>query len=316
MGLFKSKYLGEKEEAPETTQDNLTNYEVNKSNAEAIESLQDLDDTLSIEEMEARTRIRQRRELARAEVERKKMDRKEFLVSFRNATTIVYYLIYTAVLSVYMYILCDILLASIAIGMIGGVLLTYWFVYRDNVMKTDQINYRNLTNLATQIDFNMQNGMNVSNTLDSLKDSYEGSVGTELRYTSAKLKADAELETSNFDKYGFTSFDVFLRNLKIQYIEGISPKKLFKIPLTAINFEWIQRKNLLNKNRNARKVEFLSLFIMGAIPLMLRFVASDVYGIFLGYPNIAFCLATFATLAMAKFFCMVQKGYLNISVSL
>lgn len=104
--------------------------------------------------------------------------------------------------------------------------------------------------------------------------------------------------------------------MKIQYIEGISPKKLFKIPLTAINFEWIQRKNLLNKNRNARKVEFLSLFIMGAIPLMLRFVASDVYGIFLGYPTIAFCLATFATLAMAKFFCMVQKGYLNISVSL
>ncbi len=305
-GLFSKGKKKRKNEVVEETDINLDKIDVEEY----------YDDSLSIEELEQRERIRQRQELAKAEMEKKKADRKAFIESFKTVGTIGWFVFFSILSTGYMWWLCGLLIPSILIGMIGGTRLTYWFYFRNNVLKQEEEEFKSLTNIATQINFNMQNGKNVADTLEFIKDDYDGRIGADLNYTYSKLMVEGELITENFEKYGFTSFDIFLRNLQIAYHDGIDSKQLFKFPLSNINYEAIERDNLARKNRASRKQEMFTMGIAVFIPFSLRLFAKEVFMAYLGYPLPAFILATIVYFAFVFIATHLQKVALDVSVSI
>lgn len=297
----------------------------NKKDEEDLEdigniSLDDIDNfedsSLSIEELEQRERIRQREELAEAEMDRKRAERSAFWESFKTSGTIVNYLVYTVLSTVYVYYLSGVLIPSILVALGGSLIITYWFYFKKNLLEVEEQEFKDLTNVAIQINFNMQNGKNVADTLEYIKDDYDGRIGADLNYTYSKLMSDGELVTENFEEYGFTSFDIFMRNLQIAYHDGVDAKKLFKFPLSNINFEAIERNNLYIKNKASKFQEMVTLGIGVFIPASIRIFASEVYMAFLGYPVISIIFSTviyFAFIMIAKH---LQKLALDVSVSL
>lgn len=296
-------------------QKNVVDVQESEFNLESIDT-DEFYEELSIEELEQRERQRQRQELAKAEIEKKKADRRDFIDSFKTFGTLAWFIIYTAVCASYVYWLSGILIPSVIMGLIGSYRLTYWFYYRKNVLEKEEREFRELTNIATQINFNMQNGKNVADTLEYIKDEYTGRVGADINYTYSKLMVEGELITTNFDKYGFTSFDIFMRNLQIAYHDGIEPKKLFKFPLSIINYEAIERDSLLNKNKASKKQEMMTLFISIFIPASLRVAANEVFMAYLGYPVPAFIMASLALMAFVWIATYLQKTSLDVSVSI
>lgn len=308
-GLFKRSKKDEREEL----NNNIENIDLDYENF-TLEGLQD--DSLSIEELEQRERVRQRKELAKAEIAKKKADRLAFIESFKSVGTLIQFAIYSGISTVYIWWLSGVLIPSIIVSFIGAFWLTYWFYYRKNKLEVEESEFKDLTNIATQINFNMQNGKNVADTLNYIKDDYEGRVGADLDYTYSKLMAEGVLITDNFDKYGFTSFDIFLRNLQIAYHDGIDAKKLFKFPLSNINYEAIERDDLLNKNKASKKQELMTWAVGVFIPVSLRLFAKDVFMAYLGYPMVAFIGAIIVYFVLLKILTSLQKVALDVSVSL
>ena len=274
-------------------------------------------DGVSLEELEKEERVRQRRELAQAAVKLKKEDRKQFISTFTKAETMIYFAICTAGSWAYMSWLSNLLLPSLLVSIVTGVWLTYWLQYKKTQLDIEQKELQDLSNFASQINFHMQNGKNVADTLEYIKDDYAGGrVGADIEFTFSKLMADGELITSNFERYDFTAFNVFSRNLQIAYHDGIDPKRLFKFPLNNINFEWVERNNLKLKNEAQRKQEFMSVAVSALIPASLRLAANRVYMDFLEQPEMAFILSAIVLLGMVMIITKIQKRALDVSVSL
>lgn len=274
-------------------------------------------DGVSLEELEKEERVRQRRELAQAAVKLKKEDRKQFISTFTKAETMIYFAICTAASWAYMSWLSNLLLPSLLVSIVTGVWLTYWLQYKKTQLDIEQKELQDLSNFASQINFHMQNGKNVADTLEYIKDDYAGGrVGADIEFTFSKLMADGELITSNFERYDFTAFNVFSRNLQIAYHDGIDPKRLFKFPLNNINFEWVERNNLKLKNEAQRKQEFMSVAVSALIPASLRLAANRVYMDFLEQPEMAFILSAIVLLGMVMIITKIQKRALDVSVSL
>lgn len=293
----------------ETIPENITIEEIDYTNTYA-------DEGISLEELEAEERVRQRKEFAKAKVARKKEERKMFIQSFSSPTTLVAFILFTVVSFGYLTWLNNIPVASAVLAVIGGIWMTYWFVYKQGILDIEQQELQDLSNFASQINFHMQNGKNVADTLEYIKDDYSGRVGADIEFTYSKLMSDGELVTSNFDHYNFTAFNVFARNLQIAYHDGIEPKKLFKFPLNNINFEWVERNKLLLKNMAQKKQEFMGVAIAALIPCSLRLAASQVFTEYLGYPLVAVILSLIVYFGMVKVIVGVQKVALDVSVSL
>lgn len=279
-------------------------------------SIEDGIDSTTLEELEAEERIRQRKEFAKAQLERKRADRRAFFYSFGNTDTLVAFAIYMVTSSAYLWWLNANILPSMLIAAVGSVWMTYWFVYKKAGLEVENQELQDLANFASQINFHMQNGKNVADTLEYVKEDYKGRVKADIEYTFSKLMSDGELVTSNFERYEFTAFDVFLRNLHIAYHEGIEPRQLFRFPLNNINFEWIERNNLMLKNTSQKKQEMMSVGVGVLIPASLRVAANSVYMDFLGYPLVAVILSTVLYFGILKVVTSIQRKSLDISVSL
>lgn len=293
----------------ETIPENITIEEIDYTNNYA-------DEGISLEDLEAEERVRQRKEFAKAKVTRKKEERKMFIQSFSSPTTLVAFILFTVVSFGYLTWLNNVPIASAVLAIIGGIWMTYWFVYKQGILDIEQQELQDLSNFASQINFHMQNGKNVADTLEYIKGDYSGRVGADIEFTYSKLMSDGELVTSNFDQYNFTAFNVFARNLQIAYHDGIEPKKLFKFPLNNINFEWVERNKLLLKNMAQKKQEFMSVAIAALIPCSLRIAASQVFTEYLGYPLVAVILSLIVYFGMVKVIVGVQKVAMDVSVSL
>lgn len=325
LNIFKEEFLTDTREAlPELVEKKLPELEMpnndisDREENNRRESIvkQSMEEELSLEELETQERIRQRKEFAKAQLDRKRADREQFIKSFKNPMNLVSYVAFVGVSFLYLNYLSNVAIAATIISLLGSVWLSYWFVYKPSLLAVEQQELMDLTDLASQINFHMQNGKNVADTLEYIKDNYGGRVGSDVNYTYTKLMADGELITSNFERYNFTSFNVFTRNLQIAYHDGADPKKLFKFPLNNINFEWIERQNLDMKNKSQRNQEFMGLAISALIPCALRLVANKVYMDFLGYPLVAVILSTIVYFGFIKIMTSVQKLRLDISVSL
>ncbi len=293
----------------ETIPENITIEEIDYTNTYA-------DEGISLEDLEAEERVRQRKEFAKAKVTRKKEERKMFIQSFSSPTTLVAFILFTVVSFGYLTWLNNVPIASAVLAIIGGIWLTYWFVYKQGILDIEQQELQDLSNFASQINFHMQNGKNVADTLEYIKGDYSGRVGADIEFTYSKLMSDGELVTSNFDQYNFTAFNVFARNLQIAYHDGIEPKKLFKFPLNNINFEWVERNKLLLKNMAQKKQEFMGVAIAALIPCSLRIAANQVFMEYLGYPLVAVILSLIVYFGMVKVIVGVQKVAMDVSVSL
>lgn len=274
------------------------------------------DDSLSIEELEQRERIRQRQELAQAEIEKKKEDRSDYFKSFKTVGTITAFILFTFVTSMYLWWLNGALLPSILLGAVGSMKLTYWFYHRKNVVDKEEEEFKSLRHIATQINFNMQNGKNVADTLLGIKDDFDGRVGADLNYMYSKLMVEGELVTDHFEKYNFTSFDIFMRNLQIAYYDGVDTKKLFKFPLSNINYESVERDNLSRKNQASKRQELMTVAIGIFIPASIRFFAKEVFMAYLGYQLIAVAFSAIIVFAFIKIACSLQRLSLDVSVSI
>lgn len=274
------------------------------------------DDSVSIEELEQRERIRQRQELAKAEIAKKKADRQDYLQSFKTVGTLMTFLMFTMVGTAYVWFIGGVFVPAVLFGMVGAYRLTYWFYYRKNVLAKEESEFKDLTNIATQISFNMQNDKNVADTIAHIKEDYEGRVGADLNYTFSKLMVEGELVTDNFEKYGFTSFDIFLRNLQIAYYDGVDTKQLFKFPLSNINYEAIERDDLNRKNQASLKQELFTFFIGFLLPASVKISAKEVFMAYLGYPLVTVPVAGILFILFVLVACSLQKTRLDVSVSL
>lgn len=298
-----------KNEVIETIPENITIEQVDYTSNFSEEGV-------SLEDLEAEERVRQRKEFAKAKVTRKKEERKMFIQSFSSPATVMAFVVFTLVSFGYMTWLNNVPVASAILAVIGGVWLTYWFVYKQGILDIEQQELQDLSNFASQINFHMQNGKNVADTLEYIKGDYTGRVGADIEFTYSKLMSDGELVTSNFDQYNFTAFNVFARNLQIAYHDGIEPKKLFKFPLNNINFEWVERNNLLIKNKAQKKQELMGVAISALIPCSLRLAANPVFMEYLNYPLVTVTLSLIVYFGMVKVIVGVQRLSMDVSVSL
>lgn len=215
---------------------------------------------------------------------------------------------------VYMYVLNESIVIAVLSGIVGMIFGFYHSVYLPEKLKRKLALLKDLQNYSTTMTFYLKSGYNVYHSFEKVSTRVSKEVASSVRETMKRLDKDAKLDTSSFEEHQFNSLNVFHEILDIKYDKGGSAKEMFTRANGNINFE-ITKYDELFRMKNARKKQIL--LMMGAvlgIPLMLRFMASDLYSQFLSVGAMAVGLnfALFIACLISLYF--LQKNATNISI--
>lgn len=267
-----------------------------------------LEEVQQVEEQKSKQRV----EISKKEL--RKAERKEFIRAFTRPQHFLTALGVTGVSSIYLYLTTDTVLTSILIGLIGGVLFSFYYSFLENKLEAEQKDLATIESYCLDVSFHMQTGKTVGQTLKNISENYTGKVGADIKHTYTMLKNTGELDFTHFNKYEFTALDIFHRNMLIYYQDGGDAKRLFKRPLKNMSTELVKRDELYRKNRFQRRQENVALTIALAIPLIMRLMVSDLYADFTSMQMVALSIVGLCYFGCMVISFMVQRRALDISV--
>ena len=271
---------------------------------------------LTLDEIETIEYRKAKRQLIKAEAEKKEQDRIDFFESFTQPKTIFGFFGFYLANFGYLFFLSNQFAFSLLIGAIGAWFLTKWFIFKEFQMDIRERELHDLEAVATEISFESQAGKNVYMTLESLlaKEKYRGRVKADLDYTFNTLVTETVLDVTNFETYEFTPFNLFLRNVSIWYTEGVPVKHLFEKSINNINFELVNRDLLRNNLAKQLKTELVSVGIALAMPAAIRMAAPAQFAIAVGKPiPWAILISIFYAGQIATVISLKKKA-LNVSI--
>ena len=271
---------------------------------------------LTLDEIETIEYRKAKRQLIKAEAEKKEQDRIDFFESFTQPKTIFGFFGFYLANVGYLFFLSNQFAFSLLIGAIGAWFLTKWFIFKEFQMDIRERELHDLEAVATEISFESQAGKNVYMTLESLlaKEKYRGRVKADLDYTFNTLVTETVLDVTNFETYEFTPFNLFLRNVSIWYTEGVPVKHLFEKSINNINFELVNRDLLRNNLAKQLKTELVSVGIALAMPAAIRMAAPAQFAIAVGKPIPWVILISIFYAGQIATVISLKKKALNVSI--
>lgn len=271
---------------------------------------------LTLDEIETIEYRKAKRQLIKAEAEKKEQDRIDFFESFTQPKTILGFFGFYLANFGYLFYLSNQFAFSLLIGAIGAWYLTKWFIYKEFQMDIRERELHDLEAVATEISFESQAGKNVYMTLETIlaKEKYRGRVKADLDYTFNTLVTETVLDVTNFETYEFTPFNLFLRNVSIWYTEGVPVKHLFEKAINNINFELVNRDLLRNNLAKQLKTELVSVGIALAMPAAIRMAAPAQFAIAVGKPIPWVILITIFYAGQIATVVSLKKKALNVTI--
>lgn len=215
----------------------------------------------------------------------------------------------------YFYITTENVFISILIGVVGLAFFFYHFSYKTRRLNNYQQQLSDLLKYVNNVKFFLGIGENVLHALMSTVPTITNKqVRKDIQKTIDRLKDDVELDTSHFEKYEFPSLNQFHQNLAICYEYGGNVKEMFDPIQKNIMLE-LQKRDELYKRRKGFALSFYTLIaIILAIPVLMRYMVDDLWGIFLDYTIPSIGILLFNYFACLFFLYKVQKHKMDISV--
>lgn len=216
----------------------------------------------------------------------------------------------------YFHIISNNVWVSIFVGLIGLIFFFYHFSYKTKQLENYQEQLNDLLKYVTNIKFFLEIGENVlyslTSTLPTMTNRY---VRKDLQLVIDKLEKDAILQTDHFKKYEFPSLDQFHQNLAICYEHGGNVKEMFDPIQKSMMFELEKRDELYKRRKGFAMNFYFLLGLVAVIPLILNFMVSDLWELFLESP-LSIPVLLFSHFVSLFLLYKVQKHKMDISVKL
>lgn len=205
---------------------------------------------------------------------------------------------------------------SVAIGIIGMLFFFLVFTYPNKKLRNYQYHLSELMKYVTNMAFYLKAGENVYYALDGTKKTVSEDIRKEIEKTINKMEDRAVLDTEHFRKYKFPALEQFHQNLKIKYEHGGEAEDLFGSIQRNMMFELKKRDELYKKRTSFAMNVYVLLGLVAFMPLILRFLVSDLWDTFLNYgvASMIVLIMTYGFMLLNLYF--LQQKKLDISVTL
>lgn len=215
----------------------------------------------------------------------------------------------------YFYVTSNNIIWSIIIGLVGLTFFMYHYSYKTRKLENYQQQLNDLLKYVTNMKFFLEIGENALHALTHTASTVTNKeVRKDIEKTIEILEKDASLHTEHFEKYNFPAIDQFHQNLAICYTYGGNVKEIFDPIQKNMMLELEKRDELYKKRKNfAISFNFLVFLIM-LIPVLIRFMVSDLWEIFLSYSFMSIATLLFNYFGILFFLYQIQKHKLDISV--
>lgn len=215
----------------------------------------------------------------------------------------------------YFYIPSNNVPISIGIGVVGAVFFFYLYFYKEKQLRNYQEQLSDLLKYVTNMKFFLEIGENVLHSLTSTLTTISNKeVRKDIETTIEALKNDVTLKTDHFEKYNFPALNQFHQNLAICYEHGGNVKEMFDPIQKNMMLELEKRDELYKKRKSFSLSFFVLMGLIAGVPLLLRFLVSDVWFIFLEHSIASISVLLFNYFASLFFLYKMQKHKLDISV--
>ncbi|GLY12878.1 hypothetical protein [Pseudobacillus badius] len=258
-------------------------------------------------------------ERVEARAERKKKEEKSSFFSeavriFTLIELVVYPIMYFTLNFVLFYILMKDVSYSLLMGMVGMVFFFSVYTYKNRKLKVYQDHLQDLLKYVNNVVFYLTSGENLFYALESTKGTVSPEIDDGIKQTLSVLEKEARLETGHFQKYHFPGVDQFHQNLQVYYDRGGDPKELFYLIQQNMVAELGCRDDLYRKRRVFRFNVMTMLMMVGISPLILRFMTTELWELFLEYNLISIMVVTGTYMMFLANIYLIQKHATDISV--
>ncbi|MEN1969693.1 hypothetical protein WMZ97_16645 [Lentibacillus sp. N15] len=216
---------------------------------------------------------------------------------------------------VYLYLVTQNITMSVVLGFFAMLFGFHHSVYLPEKLKREQHLLKELQKYTTSMVFYLQSGYNVLQSLNFAKRNLDEAIKKDIEKTMIGLQEKAVLDTTYFDKYRFTSLNIFHQILKIKYDKGGAAKELFTKANESINFEIVKRDELYRRKKFMKMKVFMMMGMAAAIPLVFVFFAKELYTQFLtmGFIAVGINAILFILLQISLFF--LQRTATDVSIN-
>lgn len=216
----------------------------------------------------------------------------------------------------FFYLISKHMYTSVAIGVVGMLFFFFVYTYTNKKLRKYQNDLKELMKYVTNMIFYLKTGENVYYALEGTKRTLSGDIQKEINKTIKAMEKRAEIDTEHFRKYNFPTLNQFHHNLHIKYEHGGEAEELFGSILRNMMFELKKRDELYKKRTSFALNVYVLLGLVALMPLILRFIVSDLWDTFLNYgiASIIVLVITYGLILLNLY--LLQRKKLDISVTL
>lgn len=203
---------------------------------------------------------------------------------------------------------------SLIVGGITALFSFYFILYTDKKVQVENHYFKELQKYTTNVTFYLQSGYNVLKALETTKETLDPKIEKDINITINELRKNAEMKTDHFQKYNFSSVDIFHQILQIKYDKGGNTKDLFSNINKSINFEIVKRDELFRRKRYMKHKVMVMMLIVLCMPLLLSLTAHELYDTFLstGIFGMGLTLAIYSGIVISYFF--MEKSVSDLAI--
>lgn len=205
---------------------------------------------------------------------------------------------------------------SIIIGFVGMVFYFLVFAYKNRKLRNYQNDLGELLKYVLNLTFFLKTGDNILNAMKSVSKTVDKSIQKEINKTIEILEKKATLDTKHFESYKFPTLDQFHHNLSIMYEHGGDIDELFRNVQHNMMYELKKRDELYRKRKMFSFNVYVLLGMVVGIALLLRFMVTDLWDIFINYGFVGIGIMIFCFVLMLINLYLLQNKNADISVRL
>lgn len=233
---------------------------------------------------------------------------------FKGWVILAYLLFYSIIVGVYMYILTRNVFVSILVGIICSPFLFYGTNMVNKEIHDEQTKFDNINKYVTMMVAYLKTNSPPLLALKAVHDKVDEVIQEPIRTAITSILEAKELDTSGFDKFGFTALNVFHRNLEVILYNGGNPDEIFKTTTEDINQELTYRDKLKRAKTMTSNEIYLTLAIVLAIPLILT-TNDIVYNVILSMPFVPYSLSAGLVMIATAIYTLTSKAKKDVQIT-
>lgn len=212
---------------------------------------------------------------------------------FSGWTVFFHLVFYYVIHAVFLYVLTKNMLISTIVAVPAAYLFFYSFSLIQRKIEKRQLEVQEINKYITSLTFYLNSGQNVPDALRNTLPLLHPILKDSVEKTLTILSTETRLDTSHFEKYHFTSLDLFHQTLLVKYEKGGKAQEMFTKPFQGVQFEISQIDDLVRKKKaTAQQIYVMELFAIG-IAGGMAFLPGQIYENFLKLPTSIFVILAF-----------------------